>query len=392
MKKTIASFFCLLLSLLLYGKTFSFNYNVNDKYNVTIKANVKIYINDKYIGLNSKEIKAVMHIKDIIDGNFLIEGNIYKLDKTMRDNNPIGYKIDAMSTSGFSLNSTGYSDSKNKVFPILQNIPNFPDRELNPGDTFENYGKALVSINNDLTEDILPIIVTTKYIGKSDFYGVMYDLFEINYGYVNQNTNNNISKSLGLHKIKFYFDSIKGLPVYMDDHFTEEFTLLDKSKIKKSGFYIYFYRPIIKMNKEDIIKDLTSDIVLKNNQLLNDLDFKKKEVGISITINNLKFKPDSVDLIENERDKIKAISDMLIKIKNRTFMVIGHTALSGTKEEQYKLSLDRAMAIKNLLIENGIEPQKILFTGKGADDPVAPNDTEENKQKNRRVEIVILED
>ena len=73
-------------------------------------------------------------------------------------------------------------------------------------------------------------------------------------------------------------------------------------------------------------------------------------------------------------------------------MITGYTALFGTKEEQLNLSVERAKTIAENFIKNGIPQGRIFFTGKGADEPVAPNDNEENMRKNRRVEIIIQED
>ena len=391
MTKIFYIFIYLIYGFILFADNFSFNYKLDDKYNVTVKANVKIYLNNKYIGLNCKEIKVVMSIKDVLEKKYSINGSVYKLEKTLRNMTPVGYQIDKIESSDFNLFSNGNTESTNTSFPLFHNVPLFPDKKVETGDAFENDGKASVDIYTIDENKILPIIVYTKYMGKSDLYGIKYDLFEINYGYKNTN-DTDISKAAGLHKIRFYFDGQNGVPVYMDDHFTEEFLLSDNKIIKKSGFYLFFYKPIIKMNKEEIIRDLTEDLIVKNNNLYKDLDFKKNEEGISITINNLKFKPDSTELIENEQSKIELLADMLKKIKNRSFVIVGHTALSGTKEEQYNLSLERAKTIKNILIEKGIEQQRLLYIGKGADEPIAPNDTDENRQKNRRVEIIVLED
>ncbi|HPO50508.1 MAG TPA: OmpA family protein, partial [Spirochaetota bacterium] len=257
--------------------------------------------------------------------------------------------------------------------------------------TFENEGKILADIGDTFENKILPTIVYAKYCGKSDLYGIKYDLFEINCGYKTF-YDKDVSKAAGLHKIRLYFDKEAGSPVFMDDHFTEEFLLSDGKKIKKSGFYLFFYKPIIKMDKDKIISDMTGDLVVENNEFYKDLDFRKKEEGISITINNLRFKPDSTELIQEEKSKIDIMANLLKKIKNRSFLIVGHTALSGTTEERYNLSLERAKTVKDLLIERGIESQRLLYVGKGAEEPLFPNDSEENKQKNRRVEIIVLED
>ncbi len=72
--------------------------------------------------------------------------------------------------------------------------------------------------------------------------------------------------------------------------------------------------------------------------------------------------------------------------------MIGHTAAIGTPESQVDLSVQRARAIVDFLISRGIDAGRFLYEGKGGTQPVAPNDTEENMARNRRVEIVILED
>jgi outer membrane protein OmpA-like peptidoglycan-associated protein len=54
-----------------------------------------------------------------------------------------------------------------------------------------------------------------------------------------------------------------------------------------------------------------------------------------------------------------------------------------------KLSRDRVQTVKNYLVTKGIDSRRITGKGYGPDKPVGPNDTEENRSKNRRVEAVI---
>ncbi len=56
------------------------------------------------------------------------------------------------------------------------------------------------------------------------------------------------------------------------------------------------------------------------------------------------------------------------------------------------LSVKRAKTIVDYLVSQGISPKRFMYEGKGGTEPVAPNDTEENMAKNRRVEIIVLED
>ncbi|MBL0101309.1 MAG: OmpA family protein [Saprospiraceae bacterium] len=64
--------------------------------------------------------------------------------------------------------------------------------------------------------------------------------------------------------------------------------------------------------------------------------------------------------------------------------------MSVAQEALKKLSEDRAAAIKHKLIEKGVPESRISTYGYGGARPIAANDTEENKSKNRRVEIRIV--
>ncbi len=70
--------------------------------------------------------------------------------------------------------------------------------------------------------------------------------------------------------------------------------------------------------------------------------------------------------------------------------VEGHTDNQGDSTANRKLSLDRAFNVRKYLIEKGVEGKRIRFKGYGSAQPVSPNDTEENRSRNRRVEYKIV--
>ena len=67
----------------------------------------------------------------------------------------------------------------------------------------------------------------------------------------------------------------------------------------------------------------------------------------------------------------------------------GYTDNTGDAAANKKLSLDRANAVKDLLVKDGVEESRMTTQGFGQDNPIAPNDTEEGKAKNRRLELVV---
>ena len=70
----------------------------------------------------------------------------------------------------------------------------------------------------------------------------------------------------------------------------------------------------------------------------------------------------------------------------------GHTDNSGSAESNYELSYRRALIVYNYLISRGIDPEKMTVAGYGEERPLRPNDTEENRKLNRRIEIVFVKD
>lgn len=70
--------------------------------------------------------------------------------------------------------------------------------------------------------------------------------------------------------------------------------------------------------------------------------------------------------------------------------VEGHTDNQGDAGQNQKLSMERAFNVRKYLIERGIDGNRVKFKGYGSTKPVSPNDTEENRSKNRRVEYQRL--
>jgi chemotaxis protein MotB len=76
-------------------------------------------------------------------------------------------------------------------------------------------------------------------------------------------------------------------------------------------------------------------------------------------------------------------------------MVEGHTdnvAMKGSGEikDNWDLSVMRATSVTKILILNGVDAKRLTAAGRGEHFPVAPNDTPDNKAKNRRTEIILI--
>lgn len=83
--------------------------------------------------------------------------------------------------------------------------------------------------------------------------------------------------------------------------------------------------------------------------------------------------------------------DYLNRKPNERIEIGGYTDNIGSDEKNLVLSLDRAKSIVAYLVSKGIDNNRLVAKGYGANDPIADNDTDEGRQKNRRTEVKILD-
>lgn len=118
----------------------------------------------------------------------------------------------------------------------------------------------------------------------------------------------------------------------------------------------------------------------------------KIQVGQELTLNNLFFETGKSDLQEESEQELKRIIKVLNENPKIKILLEGHTDAIGTDVYNQKLSEARAESVKNYIIQNGnINPDRIQIIGYGSKKPIADNDTDENRAKNRRVVFRIIE-
>jgi outer membrane protein OmpA-like peptidoglycan-associated protein len=114
------------------------------------------------------------------------------------------------------------------------------------------------------------------------------------------------------------------------------------------------------------------------------------ETGIQYRINNIFFETGKWELLEDSFVELRRLVDFLKNNQNYKIKIYGHTDDVGTNQFNLNLSIKRAESVKNFLIENGIENNRIFIKGYGKTKPIVSNNTEEGRQKNRRVEFELI--
>jgi outer membrane protein OmpA-like peptidoglycan-associated protein len=105
---------------------------------------------------------------------------------------------------------------------------------------------------------------------------------------------------------------------------------------------------------------------------------------------DITFASDSATLSSGIQSDLNAVATNLQSYPNSTVQVIGHTDSTGEAGYNQNLSVQRANSVVNVLAGAGVSFTRLQGIGRGEDQPVASNLTEEGKAQNRRVEIVIL--
>lgn len=103
-----------------------------------------------------------------------------------------------------------------------------------------------------------------------------------------------------------------------------------------------------------------------------------------ITIN---FAHDSNKIPDEKKEAVKKLSDFLKENPSYSIAIIGHTDSDGSNVYNLKLSKKRAEALKSALYDLGIDESRMRASGEGESSPIASNETQEGRDKNRRLEL-----
>jgi OOP family OmpA-OmpF porin len=132
------------------------------------------------------------------------------------------------------------------------------------------------------------------------------------------------------------------------------------------GAYIYMNRPKPKPKKED-----NTDEVLKD------------------AFDNLNFQFGKAEIKKESLPYLDKLVETLLKAKNWTLEIQGHTDDKGSEQYNLKLSQNRADEVKKYLVSKGVSADTITAKGFGESQPIVANDSDANREKNRRVEFKI---
>lgn len=185
-------------------------------------------------------------------------------------------------------------------------------------------------------------------------------------------------------------------PVIRDEDALRILSVPQNRELLKKG------RVVVLLDKNQLIHDVAApekdtDYYVTYSEV-RDYFYINKVPGITVTDSakgiqfsvDLKFKPDSPQLLPSEKQRIDIIADKLkdITASNEfTILVEGYTADVGKPSGQMNLSIARTRTVMNALIAEGLPAELFSYKGYGGTKPFASNDTEDGRRQNRRVDI-----
>jgi outer membrane protein OmpA-like peptidoglycan-associated protein len=246
-------------------------------------------------------------------------------------------------------------------------------------------------------------------------------MWAVRYRGCDSEVNSFLTRVEGAHSVSLVVDIQSRVPIMARDSLKETWQWADSRTEERDGFALIFWDGVPPMDKGGVRRafedqfpgavTVVSDETKTDNEpgtgetvfneWVSELDdsgdsgevlIAETSRGVSVTLRNLHFQPDLPILLPDDLPLLDSMAEILTRIPERTILIRGHTADVGRPEDQYNLSRERAKTVADELALRGIDSRRLIYEGVGADEPLAPNDTDEGRRRNRRVEFLILED
>lgn len=126
-----------------------------------------------------------------------------------------------------------------------------------------------------------------------------------------------------------------------------------------------------------------------NKPFLLEIDLERLKVGTNMILKNIFFNTNEYALLPPSVTELATLKDLLKNNPNIHIEVQGHTDNVGNDLQNEKLSVNRAKAVYDHLIESKIDATRLTYKGYGETRPIAGNETEEKRKQNRRTSFII---
>ncbi|WP_169714829.1 OmpA family protein [Spirochaeta cellobiosiphila] len=384
-----------LTTSILYSENFEFKYEPGRQFKMISNVDQDVYVNGDLNHQANILDKISFKILEAEDSSGFISAQ-FNLTTSHYEQGQVINSLDSQYTSEFWRDARGHYDIDPSYYmPVARNVPILPDRDIQIGDTWTALGEEV----HDLREVYgieepyhLPFVATYKFEGYRDHDGRSLPVISVKYS-INQRTGLEGDLVPLLFQVEsaqvLFWDPDLGWTTYAKESYYIKLYLSTGDMYEFTGIAEGYILEVEEMDRDKVASDINKDI---QDSGLGETQVVPTEKGVSLVMDDIQFYPDSDELLPGEEDKLQKIGNILKKYPSRDLLIEGFTADIGSRDSQLTLSEKRAQKVGSLLLSWGVRnSDQLLFRGWGGQKPVATNETEEGRKKNRRVEITILE-
>ena len=122
------------------------------------------------------------------------------------------------------------------------------------------------------------------------------------------------------------------------------------------------------------------------------LELRETDRGVVMTLGDVLFATGETELQPDAMSNLVDVVELLQTEPDKRVRIEGHTDSTGPGSVNMRISQQRAEAVRDALAEMGVDAERINAVGMGEDFPIASNDSEEGRSRNRRVDVILLND
>lgn len=315
-------------------------------------------------------------------------------ERTRQQGQPVG--LQSQYESEFVRSPSGeLTIDEQYLMPVARNLPVFPDRMLLPGETWTAEAEEVHDLSQgyDLDEPLrFSFPVSYQYVGPTMWNDQAVYEITAHYNIFHREQRAALlypATVSGESRQRLYWDPERNRLAGSYEEYWIEFRLSDGRTITYQGHVDTVFeeaRPLDRDAVIDLLQRLLDEAGIENTRVTSEDD------GVILILEEIGFPPDSARILPEERERLQIIAEILGQFPDNDLLITGHTALAGTPAGREQLSIDRARVVGEFFLDQEIRnPEQILFRGLGARDPIADNQTAEGRRRNRRVEIMVLD-
>jgi len=372
--------------------------------------------------------KALLNTVSVKSNAALYTGDFYYYQRRLGGAN-LPFRLKQIYPTRFWRDSLGhYSMDKDVFMPVVRNVPIFPVSNIKPGTIWTRPGYEVHDLKQYGIKRAyrIPMNVRYIYVGDKVIKGRRYARFSVTYLFTHlgsfdfegrvrkaqrilrqvRRTNparyhaykRKLQRQLNKYGMAprrltgssiqlYYWDIEAGVPYKVDEDFHFIFHLYNGNVDEYKGHSRNRFFRVIPMDRKESRKLVGK---LKDKKLKG-VTIKRDKRGIVLRFGDILFDYKRHDLKPKARKRLAKIAGILNQYKQYDIRVEGHTDNVGDQRYNLKLSRRRAASVARFFTRRmKMAGNRLSWIGYGKLRPVAPNNTQAGRSRNRRVEIIIL--